>query len=306
MVGGLGFIGKRIVQSLVSLDEEVRVLDWAERSGWRLENVEFMRGDATSFSTVYDASKDVELVVNLAAYIDAVESVSQPLKYLSNNIAIHSNILEAARRFSVRKIILASSAAVYGNQAPPLREDSETRAENPYGLSKICAEQLSIAYHRSYGLDATILRYFNVIGEGGRNVLKIFVENASAGKPLVVRGMWNGGEFHPALRDFIYVEDVAEATVKALKLETGQYIFNIGSGKGHSVLELAELVHEELQSHGQIILEQLSLHEPSASWADISRAQELLKWRPKTSLETAVKKYVKWYKEEKNRVEVGR
>ncbi len=295
MVGGLGFIGRRVVESMLERGETVRVVDKVGSSGWSPKGVELVMGDATDFSTIRDAMVGVEGVVNLASYVDVGESVSQPHKYLSNNIAIHLNILEAARRSSVGKVVLASSAAVYGDREPPLREDSETRAVNAYGLSKICSEQLSVAYHRNYGLDTVTLRYFNVIGEGCKNVLKIFVENVMSGKPITLRGKMVGGEFRPASRDFIYVGDVAEATVKALSSPPGHHTINIGRGKAVSVAELAELVFKEVGSRTETLLESLPPHEVLTSWADVSLAERILGWRPTTSLETAVKKYVKWY-----------
>jgi nucleoside-diphosphate-sugar epimerase len=299
VVGGLGYIGRRVVESLASMGEGVRVLDKAEAGGHLPEGVEIVRGDAAEFSTVLEAMRGVRGVVNLAAYIDVHESLLHPQKYLQNNFTVHLNVLEAARRLGVEKVVLASSAAVYGDAPPPLREDAEVRPTNPYGLSKLCCELLSQNYHASFGTDATILRYFNVLGEGGRNVLKIFVENAVDGRPLVVRGRWIGGEFVPASRDFIYVGDVADATVKALFLEPGVYKLNIGCGKPVSVRDLAELVLRETCSGAEILLEELSQHEPLMSWADIANARQILGWMPRTSLESIVKKYVEWYKGKK-------
>ncbi|GBC70350.1 UDP-glucose 4-epimerase [Candidatus Calditenuaceae archaeon HR02] len=299
VVGGLGYIGRRVVEYLASRGEVVRVLDRAEVGGSFPKDVEIVRGDAAEFSRALEAMRGVRGVVNLAAHIDVHESLLHPQKYIQNNFTVHLNILEAARRSGVEKIVLASSAAVYGDASPPLREDAEARPTNPYGLSKLCCEILSQAYHSSFGTDATILRYFNVLGEGGKNVLKIFVENAMAGKPLVVRGRWIGGEFIPASRDFIYVGDVADATVKALSLERGVYKLNIGSGRPVSVRDLAELVLKETGCDVKILLEELSHHEPLRSWADITNARQILGWMPTTSLESIVKKYVKWYRGKK-------
>lgn len=299
VLGGLGYIGRRVVESLVSRGEIVRVLDKAEDGGLFLKGVEVVRGDAAEFSIVLDAMRGVRGVVNLAAYIDVHESLLHPQKYLQNNFIVHLNALEAAKRLGVEKVVLASSAAIYGDSPPPLREDAEARPTNPYGLSKLCCELLSLSYHRNYGVDATILRYFNVLGEGGRNVLKIFVENALVGKPLIVRGRWIGGEFIPASRDFVYAGDVADATVKALSLEPGVYRLNIGSGRPASVRELAEIVLRETGSRSEIVVEELSPHEPLRSWADMETTRQILGWMPRTSLESMVKRYVDWYRAKK-------
>ncbi len=299
VVGGLGYIGRRVVESLVSRGEEVRVLDKARRDDLHLQGPEIVRGDATEFSMVMEAMRGVERVVNLAAHVDVNESISHPQRYLQNNITIHLNLLEAARRLGVEKVVLASSAAVYGDAPPPLREEAEAKPTSPYGLSKLCCEQLSMAYHRSFGTDATILRYFNVLGEGGRNVLKIFVENALNDKPIIVKGRWVRGEFFPASRDFIYVDDVAGATLRALALEPGLYTLNIGCGRPVDVRSLAELVLRETGTEVDILLDEIGPHEPLSSWSDNTQARQILGWTPETSLETIVRRYVEWYRRKK-------
>lgn len=296
VVGGLGYIGRRVVEELLARGEDVKVLDRA-RDVKTPQGATVVKGDATDFSTLYDTMRGAEAVVNLAAYINVEESVSRPQEYLRNNVTTHLNVLEAARRLGVERIILASSAAVYGDAQPPLREESEKRPVNPYGLSKLICEQLSDAYHRGYGIGTIVLRYFNVLGEGGRNVLKIFVENVFNRRPLTVRGRWIGGVFTPASRDFVYVGDVAEATVKALSVEPRMVSINIAGGSAVSVDKLARMVLESLGEEVEIVFAELAPHEPLTSWADISRAKQILGWEPKTPLAMVVKKYVEWFGE---------
>lgn len=295
VVGGLGFIGRRVVECLVSRSEVVRVLDIAENVGQTLPDVEVIRGDATDFSTVHQAMRGVEVVINLAALTDVRDSLTHPHRYFKNNFTVHLNVLEASRRIGCVRIVLASSAAVYGDSPPPLREDGAVTPTNPYGVSKQLCEQLSLAYHSCYGVPSIILRYFNVLGEGGRNVLKTFVEDALSNQPLRIKGRWIDERFVPASRDFVYVGDVAEATVKAITLGQDLEILNIGSGRPESVEELARIVLRELGVLRELVYCELSPGETLHSWADITRAQKILNWTPKTSLTTIVKKYVEWF-----------
>ncbi len=299
VVGGAGFLGRRVVRRLLDAGEDVRVLDRvrpAASDGARRAGC--VVADAREFGAVYSCMQGVEVVVNLAALTSAPESVEQPHTYLSDNVRIHMNVLEAARRLGTGLVVLASSAAVYGNLEPPHREDGAVRPLNPYGSSKLACEILGDAYYRIYGVRGVVLRYFNILGEGGRNVLREFVSRVASGRPPIVRGVWRDGEFVPASRDFIYVEDAAKVTVASLKIRPGYEIINIGSGEPRSVEELARIVAEEMGSDVQPERRALLPQEPLTSFADITRAKVRLGWRPETTLREIVKKYVEWFRRE--------
>jgi len=291
-------LGRCVTRLLTAGGESVRVLDVA-RPGESdmVGGVVYVVADARYFDAVYDSMKDVETVVNLASLTNAVESVERPREYLENNLKIHINILESARRRDVDLVVLASSAAVYGAQDPPHREDLPARPLNPYGISKQCCELLSKAYYQNYGVGAVVLRYFNILGEGGRNVLREFVERTAAGQAPIVKGVSRGGRFIPASRDFVYVGDAAEATVSSLRLKKRYEVINIASGKPTSVEALARTVAEEIGKKIEPERRDLLPHEPLISYADITRARERLGWTPKTSLREIVKRYWAWFHE---------
>ncbi len=299
VVGGSGFLGRRVVRCLAEAGERVRVLDLAvPPEDERVAGAGYVAADARDFSSVYSCMSGVEAVFNLAALTSAPESVVRPHAYLDNNVRVHMNVLEAARRLGVGPVVLASSAAVYGYLEPPHREDAAVKPINPYGVSKLACELLGEAYHRVYGVRGVVLRYFNILGEGGRNVLTEFVGRVAAGRPLIVRGVWKGGEFIPASRDFIYVEDAAKAAEASLKAGLGYEIVNVGSGESRSVEELARLVAEEMGVEVPPERQALLPHEPLKSFADITKARTLLGWRPETPLREIVKRYVNWFRGE--------
>jgi len=299
VVGGAGFLGRRVVRRLLDAGEDVRVLDRVRPSvSEGARRAGYVVADARAFDAVYSCMQGVEVVVNLAALTSAPESVEQPRTYLDDNVRIHMNVLEAARRLGTGLVVLASSAAVYGDLKPPHREDGAVRPLNPYGVSKLACEILGDAYYRIYGVRGVVLRYFNILGEGGRNVLREFVSRVASGRPPIVRGVWRGGEFVPASRDFIYVEDAAKVTIASLKISPGYEIINIGSGEPRSVEELARIVAEEMGSDVQPERRALLPQEPLTSFADITKAKSLLGWRPETPLREIVKKYVVWFRRE--------
>jgi len=295
VVGGRGFIGRRLVDALLGRGLEVRVLDRSNTPAFGVDGLEIVRGDASSFERVMEAVKGVESVVNLAALTDSLGSVAEPTWYISSNLSVHLNILEACRRVGVSHVVLASSAAVYGDAPPPVREEYTHRPLNPYGLSKQLCEDVSIAYYKNYRVETTILRLFNVLGEGGGNVLKTFVERAVNGRPLELRGRTVAGVFKPASRDFVYVSDAVEAFIAALERMPGTIAINICSGRPVTVLELAALVSDELGCTVEFEYRDLTRYEPLEIWGTTDRSKSLLGWTSKTGLVEMVKRYVAWY-----------
>jgi len=302
VLGGAGFLGRRVVRRLFETGEGVRVLDLViPPEGDRVSGAEYVAADAREFGSVYSFMRGVDTVVNLAALTRAPESVVKPHTYLYDNIRIHMNVLEAARRLGIGLVVLASSAAVYGDLTPPHREDGAVKPINPYGVSKLTCEMLGEAYYRVYGVRGFVLRYFNILGEGGHNVLSEFVSRLAAGRPPIVRGVWRDGGFVPASRDFIYVEDAAKITVASLKARPEYEVINVGSGEPRSVEELARIVVEEMGNDIEPERQPLLPREPLTSFADITKARARLGWSPETSLREIVKRYVEWFRREREK-----
>ena len=282
VTGGAGFIGGHLVERLVKQDWDVIVFDSFERAS--LETLKTLpseaglrRIDIRDLKSMKRYVDDVDVIFHLAALTDVVESEVKKDEYWNVNVMGTENVLKIARDVSA-KLVFTSSAAVYGELNNVAREDLKPNPISFYGATKLEGEKLCMRYHEEYGTDIVVLRLFNVFGERARGgVVKIFLERAREGKPLIIYG---DGE---AVRDFIYVGDVVDALIKAaLSEKASGRILNIGSGKPTKVRELAEVVAKE--TGVKIIYESERRGEIKFSLADISLAKKLLNWNPKICL----------------------
>jgi len=292
ITGGAGFIGSRLAAKLAEEGEEVIVLDnfsTGRESNLRElgSRVQVIRGDVRNLDDVEKAVRGVEGIAHLAALIDVAESVEKPRLYFDVNVYGTLSLLEAARRVEV--FVFASSAAVYGDPLKlPITEDHPLRPLSPYGATKVAGEALVHAYAAMRGFRPVILRLFNVYGpkqsRAYAGVVTEFVRRALRGEPPVIYG--DGTQS----RDFVYVDDVVEYFARALRMESVIGVYNIGSGKAVSVLELAELVARALGKP-----ELKPVHAPPRpgdikhSVADISRAVRDFGYSPRTRLEEGLK-----------------
>ncbi len=247
VTGGAGFIGSHVVTELVRRGYEVVVLDNLSNSSLNnlsevIDRVVFVEGDVRDSKLISNVLVGVDAVIHLAALIDVSESIEKPLLYHEVNTYGTHVLLDACVRKGVKpRIIYASSSAVYGEPRKiPISEDDEVRPTNPYGLSKLLAEELIKYYSRTYGLKATIFRIFNAYGPKQwwskyAGVITKFIKQVSRGEPPTIYG---SGE---QVRDFIYVEDVAKVFVEALEKDVDG-VYNLGTGRGTKVKELAEAI----------------------------------------------------------------
>jgi len=282
VTGGAGFIGGHLVEKLVERDWDVMVFDNFERASLETlkalpSEAELRRIDIRDLESMKRYAGDVDVIFHLAALTDVVESEVKKDEYWNVNVVGTENVLKIARDVGA-KLIFTSSAAVYGELNNVAREDLKPSPISFYGITKLECEKLCMRYYEEYGTDIVVLRLFNVFGERAQGgVVKIFLERAREGKPLIIYG---DGE---AVRDFIYVGDVVDALIKAaLSEKASGRILNIGSGKPTKVKELAEVVAKE--TGVKIIYESERRGEIKFSLADISLAKKLLNWNPKIYL----------------------
>jgi len=282
VTGGAGFIGGHLVERLVEWGWDVIVFDDFVRASLEtLRNLPpeavLRRVDVRDLETMRRHVHDIDTVFHLAALTDVVESEVRRDEYWSVNVLGTENVLRIARELDA-KLIFTSTAAVYGELDRAAREDLKPNPLSFYGVTKLEGERLCMRYYTRYGVEVVVLRIFNVFGERARSgVVKIFLERARKGEPLIIYG---DGE---AIRDFIYVEDVVDALIKAaLSKRVSGEILNIGSGKPIRVRDLAKIVAEE--TGVEIIHEPERRGEIKFSLADISLAKRLLNWNPKTHL----------------------
>jgi UDP-glucose 4-epimerase len=299
VTGGAGFIGSHTVDRVLAEGFEVIVLD-SLRSG-KLENISchvgkenfrFVKGDVRDAGLVRDLVSHVDGVAHLAALVSVPESLRDPALTFDINVNGTLNLLKASADCGVKRFIYASSCAVYGNiEKLPIKEDFPAKPESPYGVSKLTAENYARKYFEDYGLETVCLRYFNVYGprqayNDYSGVITQFLHRIRQDLPLVIFG--DGKQ----TRDFVYVEDVAEANVLALKCgKAAGEVFNIGTGVATSINQLAETLLEIMNKrNGKILHDKARKGDIRHSVADISKAKEKLGYNPKVPLRNGLKK----------------
>ena len=285
VTGGAGFIGERVTHLLIESGHTVTVFDDLSTGHTDAvpEAARLINATVRDPLAVAEAVTGQDAVIHLAAQALVPESVADPQKAFDINLEGGQILLEAMRAKQVRRLVFASSAAVYGQPSRvPITEDDPLVPTTPYGATKVAFEALIHAYHASYGLNAVIFRFFNPYGPGERHdpethAVPNFIMAALKGEPVPL--YWGGEQ----IRDFFYVDDIARAHVMALE-STGHHTYNLGSGAG---LAVKDLVREISQLTGRDVHSR-DLGErpgdPPKLLSDIQKAQKELRWHPETSL----------------------
>ena len=310
VTGCAGFIGWKVSELLLKEGHTVVGLDNLNSAyeivlkEWRLSQLEsepgftFCRGDITERQGLRDISPEAPFdgVVNLAARAGVRKSLEDPWVYYETNLTGTLNILDYCRETDVKKLVLASTSSVYGDGERPFREDAPTdRPLSPYAASKKAAEMLCHAYHHNYGLDMTVLRFFTVYGPAGRPDMAPFrfIRWMSEGEPVVLYG--DGSQE----RDFTYVGDIARGVEAALR-PLGFQVINLGSDRPVAVTDFIQMLEELVGKAACIQRHPAHAADVHATWADITKARELLGWEPKTDLRKGLSSAVAWYRENRS------
>lgn len=314
VTGCAGFIGWKVSQILLEMDRKVIGIDNMNNyydpalKKWRLNilkdysNFSFYKLDIANYKRLKDIFKNnkINAVINLAARAGVRASVENPWVYLDTNTKGTLNLLECCREFKINKFILASTSSIYGLDEMPFKEEGKTDTPlAPYAATKKGAEALCYSYHYLYNLDITILRYFTVYGPAGRPDMSIFkfIRNIDAGTPIPVFGDGN------QTRDFTYIDDIADGTIRALK-PLGYEVINLGSDHPVKLNYVIKLLEKNLGKKAKRKNFPLHPADIKATWANIEKAKRLLGWKPKTSIEQGVEKTVKWFLENKRTIQV--
>jgi UDP-glucose 4-epimerase len=298
VTGGAGFIGSNLVAHLLSEGHDVTVLDNLT-SGYEsnlvsLSEAAFVRGDIRDPNAVDRAIRGVEVVFHMAASVGNKRSIDAPVEDTEVNMVGTLRVLEAARRHGVRKVVFSSSAGIFGElKTLPIREDHVLDPDSPYGVSKLAAEKMCLAYTKLYGLEAVCLRYFNVYGPNQRydaygNVIPIFVFRMLKGEPLVVFG---DGE---QTRDFIHVRDVVQANYRAGMAEGLSGAFNLGSGSRVTINDLLARITRESGMQPSITHGAPRPGDVRDSLADLTAARAAFGFDPRVGLDEGLKEYIGW------------
>ncbi len=311
VTGGGGFIGSHIAHRLVQSGHDVRVLD--NFSTGRRENlvpiaddVEVREGDIQSYERVQAAAKGAEVIFHQAALPSVLRSVEDPLSSNASNVIGTMNVLLAARDCGVRRLIFASSSSVYGkNHSLPKREDAVQMPISPYAVSKLAGEGYCRSFTEVYGIETVTLRYFNVFGPRQdplseyAAVIPRFITTVLAGRVPTIYG---DGE---QSRDFTYVDNAVEANMLAMSAEgVAGGTFNVACGHQISLKELIASLGEITDREIEPIFDDARPGDVEHSYADVSRAEAHLGYRPVVSFCEGLKRTVEWYEHEHHEVDV--
>ena len=292
ITGGCGFIGSHIAEALVAEGHRVRVFDnlatgHLENLNGFADRVEFVRGDIRDPAALQAAMQGIEFVFHEAALVSVAISVEQPEENDSINIRGTLNVLQAARAAGAKRVVLASSAAIYGNNPElPKREDMLPEPESPYALAKLVGEHYLHLFSTLYGLQTVVLRYFNVFGprQDARSmysgVISKFAADLQAGCAPTIFG--DGGQ----TRDFVFVKDIVQANLLAMrsdKVGRGE-AFNVATNTQISLLALLEALQQIVGRRVTPQFREARAGDIRHSFADISKIKRVLGYQPRHTL----------------------
>tara|TARA_R100000030_G_scaffold11241_1_gene7519 strand:- start:509 stop:1429 length:921 start_codon:yes stop_codon:yes gene_type:complete len=298
VTGGAGFIGSNLVDKLIDEGHEVIIFDNLSTGQQKNINpkakfflIDIAHQPYFENKTMKDIMSGVDVVFHLAALARVQPSIENPIEYHNTNINGTLNMLDACRKYGVKRFVFSSSSSVYGDvreEDLPTSENSELNPMSPYALHKLVGEQYCKLYSELYQLETVSLRYFNVYGErqpieGAYTlVMGVFAQQRLNGEKMTIRG---DGEQR---RDFTYVGDVVDANIKCMEypLELNGDILNVGNGDNKSVNDIADLIGGERVNLEPVI-------EPRVTLADNTKIKKLLDWKPTQDLNQWVKKWVK-------------
>ena len=302
ITGGAGFIGSHLVDALVSADCDVTVLDNLSTGHLanlrHIENrITFYKGDIRDQEILYKASKDCDIIFHQAAVVSVTQTVDNPVDSAMVNDMGTLYVLEAARKNNIKRVVFASSCAIYGDDPEiPKHENMKPKPQSPYAVQKLTGEFYASLYFELYGLETVCLRYFNVYGPRQdpsspySGVISIFITKASAKEMPMIYG--DGNQY----RDFIFVKDVVKANLLAANgREAKGKIFNIGTSRYISVNELWEKISRLAGHNIEPKYEPARSGDIRESVANIDLAKKNLGFEPDYSFEKGLKETFEYY-----------
>ena len=309
LTGFAGFIGSHLTEKLLSEEHEVIGIDdfndyydpkIKERniSGFKNhKNFVFNKGDIRDkkfIDEIFSKCKP-DIVIHLAARAGVRPSLKLPLLYEEVNVLGTLNLLEAAKNNDCQKFIFGSSSSVYGEcKNTPFKEtELDLKPISPYGVSKLTGEKYCSAYHHLYKLPIICLRFFTVYGPRQRPDLAIykFTKLIDEGKPIPVFG---DGQYK---RDFTYITEIIDGIMGAIKYNKSSFeIFNLGESHTTSVVDLIKLLENTIGKKAKVDWQEAQAGDVPLTYADVSKAEQFLGYRPRTAPEEGIKKFVEWYR----------
>jgi len=306
VTGASGFVGWKTAEKLMARGDvvigvdnlnpyyDVQLKEWRLKHLQQSERFQFYQADIEDIEAVRRILTEhpVTAIINLAARAGVRQSIENPHVYYTTNVLGNLNLLELCHAFGIQKYVLASTSSLYAGDTMPFREDAAVnRPISPYAASKKAAEVCCYTYHHLYHLDVTIVRYFTVYGPAGRPDMSIyrFIHWIDAGQPLILFG--DGTQS----RDFTYIDDIADGTVRALS-PLGYEIINLGNSTPHTMNEAIQLIEKYLNKQAIVNQQPFQQTDMRATWADISKAKALLQWEPHVPFDEGLRRTVEWYR----------
>ena len=315
VTGGAGFIGSNLVEKLLNANLKVVVIDnFCDFYDPKIKednikelvlnpNFKLYKGDIRDYdllNTIFSENK-IDLIIHLAAMAGVRPSIENPILYQEVNGIGTQNVLEIAKRYNIKNLVMASSSSVYGNSKEvPFKEDMVVDyAISPYAATKKSNEVMAHVYHKLYQMNIVMLRFFTVFGPRQRPDLAInkFVRLMLEGKEIPMYGDGTTS------RDYTYVDDVVDGIIKSISyIETHNEVYeimNIGNSNPISLNEMIETIGKVLKVNFKIKKLPMQLGDVNRTYADISKAKKLIGYEPKINFEEGIIRFVKWYEEKK-------
>ncbi len=300
VTGGAGFIGSHLVRALLERGDQVRVLDnlsTGSKANLAGLDIDFIEGDIRDTKIVQDSIKDVHTIFHLAAFISVAGSMEDPLACYEANLNGSLNVLMQASQAGMKRVVLASSAAVYGESESPVAENHPLNPQSPYAASKLAMEQAAKLFSQSFNLETVCLRFFNAYGPRQSPdspyaaAIPKFIQVMLAGEPVTIHG--DGQQ----TRDFVYVRDIVEAMLLAADGDSiDGRVFNIAGGKSVPINELVETLQRFFPETPDPVFGPSRQGDLLFSEADISLAERALGYRPRIDLQEGLGITVEWFR----------